>query len=135
MPWLSDSGSIRNYSDRGSIYIMAAREEADQAGHKKLPLVIPVLFYHGSRSPYPFPTNWLDCFSNPEQAEKVYTNSFPLVDVTVIDDDEIMHHRRMTALTLPMKHICQRDMMALLDRLPENLCGRWQSVWRNTRTN
>ncbi|HEE9957810.1 TPA: Rpn family recombination-promoting nuclease/putative transposase, partial [Citrobacter freundii] len=39
-------------------------------------------------------------------------------DVTVIDDDEIMNHRRMAALTLLMKHIRQRDMMELLDRLP-----------------
>lgn len=30
----------------------------------------------------------------------------------------IMHHRRMTALILLMKHIRQRDMMELLDRLP-----------------
>ena len=29
-----------------------------------------------------------------------------------------MHHRRMAALTLLMKHIRQRDMMELLDRLP-----------------
>ena len=85
---------------------------------EELPLVIPVMFYHGSRSPYPFSTNWLDCFSNPEQAGKVYSSGFPLVDVTVIDDDEIMHHRRMAALILLMKHIRQRDMMELLDRLP-----------------
>ncbi|MCT7051418.1 Rpn family recombination-promoting nuclease/putative transposase, partial [Salmonella enterica] len=75
-------------------------------------------FYHGSRSPYPFSTNWLDCFSNPEQARKVYTRGFPLVDVTVIDNDEIMNYRRMAALPLLMKHIRQRDMMELLDRLP-----------------
>lgn len=25
-----------------------------EAGHKKLPLVIPVLFYTGKRSPYPY---------------------------------------------------------------------------------
>ncbi|MBO0260532.1 Rpn family recombination-promoting nuclease/putative transposase, partial [Escherichia coli] len=42
----------------------------------------------------------------------------PLVDVTVIDDEDIMNHRRMAALTLLMKHIRQRDMMELLDRLP-----------------
>ncbi|HFH0074127.1 TPA: Rpn family recombination-promoting nuclease/putative transposase [Salmonella enterica subsp. enterica serovar Newport] len=55
---------------------------------------MPVLFYYGSRSPYPFSTRWLDCFSNPEQAGKVY-------------------HRRMAALTLLMKHIRQRDMLEL----------------------
>lgn len=99
-------------------YAVAAMQRHLDAGHKKLPLVIPVLFYHGNRSPYPFTTSWLDCFSNPAQAEKVYTSGFPLVDVTVIDDDEIMNHRRMAALTLLMKHIRQRDMMELLDRLP-----------------
>lgn len=86
--------------------------------HKTLPLVIPVLFYHGERSPYPYSMNWLDCFENPALAAKIYTNPFPLVDVTVIDDDDIMHHRRMAALTLLMKHIRQRDLMELLDKLP-----------------
>ncbi|MEG2269362.1 MAG: Rpn family recombination-promoting nuclease/putative transposase, partial [Acinetobacter sp.] len=74
-----------------------------------VPLVIPVLFYHGKRSPYPFSTNWLDGFSNPEIAGKVYSNTFPLADVTVIDDNDIMNYRRMAALTLLMKHIRQRE--------------------------
>ncbi|QST30931.1 Rpn family recombination-promoting nuclease/putative transposase (plasmid) [Escherichia albertii] len=112
------SSAEKNMAFRQMRYAVAAMQRHLEAGHKKLPLVIPVLFYHGSRSPYQFSTNWLDCFSHPEQAEKVYTNSFPLVDVTVIDDDEIMSHRRMAALTLLMKHIRHRDMMELLDRLP-----------------
>ncbi|MGX5056971.1 Rpn family recombination-promoting nuclease/putative transposase [Enterobacter asburiae] len=107
-----------NMAFRQLRYAVAAMQRHLDAGHKKLPLVIPVLFYHGNRSPYPFSTNWLDCFSDPAHAEKVYTNGFPLVDVTVIDDDEIMNHRRMAALTLLMKHIRHRDMMELLDRLP-----------------
>ena len=112
------SSPDKNMAFRQLRYAVAAMQRHLEAGHKKLPLVIPVLFYHGSRSPYPFSTNWLDCFSNPEQAGKVYSTGFPLVDVTVIDDDEIMNHRRMAALTLLMKHIRQRDMMELLDRLP-----------------
>ena len=112
------SSADKNMAFRQLRYAVAAMQRHLEAGHKKLPLVIPVLFYHGSRSPYPFSTNWLDCFSNPEQAGKVYTTGFPLVDVTVIDDDEIMNHRRMAALTLLMKHIRQRDTMELLDRLP-----------------
>lgn len=55
----------------------------------------------------------------PPGHEWVYSKGFPLVDVTVIDDDEIMNHRRMAALTLLMKHIRQRDMMELLDKLPQ----------------
>ncbi|EGB64149.1 hypothetical protein ERHG_05082, partial [Escherichia coli TA007] len=72
--------------------------------HHELPLVIPLLFYHGERSPYPYSMNWLECFRNPELAAKIYTRPFHLVDVTVLDDDEIMQHRRMGALTLLMKH-------------------------------
>ena len=37
----------------------------------------------------------------------------------VVDDNEIMNHRRMAALTLLMKHIRHRDMMELLDKLPQ----------------
>ncbi|HBB0692250.1 TPA: Rpn family recombination-promoting nuclease/putative transposase, partial [Escherichia coli] len=48
-----------------------------------------------------------------------YTKPFPLVDITVVDDNEIMNHRRMAALTLLMKHIRHRDMMELLDKLPQ----------------
>ncbi|EOL3959686.1 Rpn family recombination-promoting nuclease/putative transposase, partial [Escherichia coli] len=87
--------------------------------HKTLPLVIPVLFYHGERSPYPYSMNWLDCFEDPALAAKIYTKPFPLVDITVVDDNEIMNHRRMAALTLLMKHIRHRDMMELLDKLPQ----------------
>ncbi|HHQ7229431.1 TPA: Rpn family recombination-promoting nuclease/putative transposase [Salmonella enterica subsp. enterica] len=112
------STADKNMAFRQMRYAIAAMQRHLEAGHKTLPLVIPVLFYHGKQSPYPCPTNWLDGFSNPEMAKKVYSNAFPLVDVTVIDDNDIMNHRRMAALTLLMKHIRQRDMMELLDSLP-----------------
>ncbi|MEZ2578463.1 Rpn family recombination-promoting nuclease/putative transposase, partial [Buttiauxella ferragutiae] len=35
-------------------YAVAAMQRHLEAGHKKLPLVIPVLFYVGKRSPYPY---------------------------------------------------------------------------------
>ncbi|MEG0198703.1 MAG: Rpn family recombination-promoting nuclease/putative transposase, partial [Acinetobacter sp.] len=108
----------KNMAFRQMRYAIAAMQRHLEAGHKTLPLVIPVLFYHGKQSPYPCSTHWLDGFSNPKLAGEVYSNTFPLVDVTVIDDNEIMNHRRMAALTLLMKHIRQRDMMELLDSLP-----------------
>ncbi|MEZ2578107.1 Rpn family recombination-promoting nuclease/putative transposase, partial [Buttiauxella ferragutiae] len=60
---------------------------------------------------------WLDEFDDPELAGKLYSGAFPLVDVTVIPDDEIMNHRSMAALTLLQKHIHQRDIATLTDRL------------------
>ena len=98
-------------------YAVAAMQRHLEAGHKKLPLVIPVLFYSGKRSPYPYSTRWLDEFDNPEVAERLYGSAFPLTDITVIPDDDIMNHRSMAALTLLQKHIHQRDMATLTDRL------------------
>ncbi|WP_345829960.1 Rpn family recombination-promoting nuclease/putative transposase [Erwinia sp. HDF1-3R] len=98
-------------------YAVAAMQRHLDAGNKKLPLVIPVLFYTGRRSPYPYSTRWLDDFDNPALAQILYSGNFPLVDVTIIADDDIMNHRSMAALTLLQKHIHQRDLTCLLDRL------------------
>ena len=108
-------------------YAVAAMQRHLEAGHKKLPLVIPVLFYSGKRSPYPYSTRWLDEFDNPEVAERLYGSAFPLTDITVIPDDDIMNHRSMAALTLLQKHIHQRDMATLTDRLATLLMANYLS--------
>lgn len=108
-------------------YAIAAMQRHLEAGHKKLPLVIPVLFYVGKRSPYPYSTRWLDEFDNPELAGELYSSAFPLVDVTVIPDDDIMDHRSMAALTLLQKHIHQRDIATLTDRLATLLMADYLS--------
>ena len=98
-------------------YAVAAMQRHLAAGHDALPLVIPVLFYHGVASPYPYSMNWLDGFSQPALATSLYGQAFPLVDVTVIPDDEIMTHRRMAMLELLQKHIRQRDLAELVEQL------------------
>ncbi|HGJ5855611.1 Rpn family recombination-promoting nuclease/putative transposase, partial [Arsenophonus nasoniae] len=98
-------------------YSMAAMQKHLEAGYKELPLVFPILFYCGEKSPHPYSTDWLDCFSGRDIAEKIYTKPFKLVDVTTLDDGEIMHHRRMALLELIQKHIRRRDMTELLDSI------------------
>jgi len=98
-------------------YAIAAMQRHLDAGNKELPLVVPVLFYTGRRSPYPYSTDWLQEFKHPYMAARLYGTAFPLVDVTVIPDDEIMTHRSMAALTLLQKHIHRRDLSELIDRL------------------
>ncbi|PZD57499.1 ISNCY family transposase, partial [Pantoea ananatis] len=105
-------------------YAVAAMQRHLEAGHKKLPLVIPVLFYTGKRRPYPYSTRWLDDFTDPALANRLYSTAFPLVDVTIIPDEEIAEHRSMAALTLLQKHIHQRDLAELVDKLvPVLLAG------------
>lgn len=98
-------------------YSMAAMQKHLEAGHKELPLVFPILFYCGEQSPHPYSTDWLDCFSGRDIAEKIYTKPFKLVDVTTLDDGEIMQHRRMALLTLIQKHIRRRDMTELMNEI------------------
>jgi len=98
-------------------YAIAAMQQHIDAGHKDLPLVIPLQFYHGYVSPYPHNMNWLKGFTNPALAEQLYTQAFPLVDVTVIPDDEIMQHKRIALLELVQKHIRQRDMLEFIEKL------------------
>lgn len=111
-------------------YAVAAMKRHLDAGHKRLPLVIPVLFYAGQRSPYPYSTCWLDGFSDPALAAALYGKAFPLVDVTVIPDDEIVQHRRMAALTLLQKHIRQRDLAEIMDLL----VAAWQADKSSSQT-
>lgn len=98
-------------------YAIAAMQRHLAAGNEQLPLVIPILFYHGQVTPYPYPMSWLQAFSDPELAGQLYSGEFPLVDVTVIPDDQIMQHRRVAILELLQKHVRQRDLAELLEQL------------------
>lgn len=98
-------------------YAVAVMQRHLDAGHRHLPLVIPLLFYHGKQRPWPFSMCWTALFSEPELAPRLYGGPFPLVDVTVIADSEIARHRSMAALTLLQKHIRQRDLTGLFERL------------------
>lgn len=71
-------------------YSVAAMQRHIEQGNDSLPVVIPLLFYHGTTSPYPYSTQWFDCFADPQLAESVYRQAFPLVDITTIPDSEIL---------------------------------------------
>ncbi|WP_353169387.1 Rpn family recombination-promoting nuclease/putative transposase [Providencia sp.] len=90
-------------------YAFLAMNQHMQQGNTVLPLVVPVLFYHGNRSPYPHSLLWTDCFPFAEIANQLYTQPFPLVDITVIDDNELVNHRKVAVMELAMKHKYLRD--------------------------
>lgn len=98
-------------------YAIAAMQRHLDNGHKTLPLVIPILFYHGVATPYPWSLSWLDMFAAPALAKQLYTGPFPLVDITVVPDDEIVQHRRVALLELMQKHIRQRDLLGIVEHL------------------
>lgn len=97
-------------------YSIAAMEQHITAGNKFLPIVMPLQFYQGTTSPYPYSMNWLECFEQPEVARQLYTQDFPLVDITVIPDDEIMQHKSIALLELVQKHARRRDILEFIDQ-------------------
>ncbi|EBQ4752971.1 Rpn family recombination-promoting nuclease/putative transposase [Salmonella enterica subsp. diarizonae] len=79
-------------------YAIAAMNRLLKDENGPLPLVVPLLFYQEKTSPYPLSMSWLDMFALPELARRIYSEPFPLVDITVIPDDDIMQHRRIALL-------------------------------------
>ncbi len=82
-----------------------------QQGHSKLPVVIPIVFYHGKESPYPYSTDIFDCFENPAVAKQYYMQPFKLIDVTVIPDEELKNNIITAPLQIIMKHIRDKDLL------------------------
>ncbi|WP_312885056.1 Rpn family recombination-promoting nuclease/putative transposase [Candidatus Sodalis endolongispinus] len=105
-------------------YSIAAIQQHLEQGHDRLPVMIPLLFYHGRTSPYPYTTRWLDCFADPQLAESVYMQAFTLVDITAMADDEILTQRRVALLELVQKHIRTRDVLEMVNDIAR-LAKRW----------
>jgi len=57
-------------------------------------------------------------------AKPLYSQDFPLVDVTVMPDDEIIQHKRVALLELVQKHVRQRDLLDFTDTLVTLLLER-----------
>lgn len=93
--------------------IAIMKQHLDQ-GNKTLPIVIPLLFYRGKKSPYPYNTNILDCFENKELTQETFLKPYPLIDITVIPDEELRTHRGMAILELIQKNIHKRDALEFI---------------------
>ena len=86
-------------------YAFCTMNQHLQQGYKSLPLVVPILFYHGKKKPYPFPVNWMACFPLTSFANQLYSNNFSLIDLTSIDDDILLTHKKAAVMEIAMKHV------------------------------
>jgi len=78
----------------------------------RLPLIAPLLVYNGTKK-YDSPRNLWDLFIAPEQARKLMTEDYRLVDLQSMPDDEIKKKQHLGMLEYFLKHIHQRDMLKL----------------------
>ncbi len=78
----------------------------------KLPLVVPILFYNGTK-PYNAPKNLWELFTDPARAKEALCNDYTLIDLQATSDNEIKQKQHLGMLEYFMKHIHTRDMLRL----------------------
>lgn len=88
----------------------------------KLPLIVPLLVYNGKRQ-YNSPRNLWDLFTMPEQAKKLMTEDYKLIDLHAMSDDEIRKKKHLGMLEYFLKHIHERDKIKLWEQFLENFKG------------
>jgi len=80
----------------------------------KLPIIYPLIFYHGRERPYPYSCDLLDCFDDKGLAKEILQSPVQLIDVTRIPDEELKNHGTAAVFELLQKHIFERDMQDFL---------------------
>lgn len=95
------------------------QQHIDRYGNKKslLPMVIPLVFYNGKKSPYPHKCDIAEIFADSELYQRLPLGKFQVVDLTVIPEDEILHHRKLALLEMAIKHIHARNFFAIMDSI------------------
>ncbi|MEM9243306.1 MAG: Rpn family recombination-promoting nuclease/putative transposase [Pseudomonadota bacterium] len=97
------------------IKIMKAHLKKD---YKKLPLVFPIVLYHG-RSPYNEPTDLYACFDHPALARKYFLKPHGLIDLTRMADEDILKYKWASVMELIFKHVFARDVLPVFEKLAQ----------------
>ncbi len=79
-----------------------------------LPLVVPIVFYNGTTTPYPHSSELVDLFVDKELFNQIGLGNFKLADLTVIEDIEIEQHQKIAFLEILVKHIHDKNLIAII---------------------
>ena len=89
---------------------------------KSLPVIIPLLFYHGQRR-WKIPTSFAPLFGDLPENLQPYIPDFSheLTDLGEVDDQNLSTNRRLAALLRPMKYIFTTEIMLHLKSKDDEL--------------
>ena len=94
----------KHYAIRNALYdISALKDYVDSEKPDKYPLVISLMIYHGKITPYPYETDLIKMFKNPDLAEKYFLKPM-LVDYGQYTDQELLKHGAISGLEIAFKH-------------------------------
>ena len=85
----------------------------------KLPLICPLVFYHGSKR-YNAPLNLWELFDHPKEAKILLGDNYQLVDLQAMSDDEINYDQHLSIILYMMKNIHRRDKLKLIENIFKN---------------
>lgn len=74
---------------------------------------MPLVLYNGKKK-YNAPLNLWELFSYPDMARKAISDNYNLIDLQAMSDDDIDYEKLLSFLLYTMKHIHDRDMLAML---------------------
>jgi len=100
-----------------SVQIMAQHLKSNQT--KKLPLVLPLVYFCGRPTKKAFKTNIIDCFDNPVLAKKHFLKPFNVIDLNKLSDTRLMRDKTLAGLELLQKHVYARDLAQTLETMLE----------------
>lgn len=84
------------------------KEQPDDV--EKLPLIIPMVFYNGTR-PYDKPRNLRQIIAGPpELIDQILFNDFHLIDTNLIEDETLRNQLWSGILTFTFKHVRDRNI-------------------------
>lgn len=87
--------------------------ERHASKRNKLPVVIPLVLYNGKKG-YSAPKNIFELFVRPDIARRVMTEDYRLIDLQAMHDKDINYDKHLSFLLYVMKHVHQRDTLAML---------------------
>ncbi len=94
------------------------QKHLDQKRSKRLPIVISMVFYQGSKHrPYAHPLNIMDCFEQPALAREMFLGPIQLIDLNLIPDEKLRTHQNAAVLEIIMKHIRTKDLVPLFQEV------------------
>ncbi|OJY54836.1 MAG: hypothetical protein BGO90_10405 [Legionella sp. 40-6] len=89
----------------------------DTKKDKKIPLIYPLVIYHGKRK-YPFSTDLSDLIDAPPAlVERYFLKPFQLIDLGQIDDETLKQHAWSGVMEFALKHIFARDILPSLKEI------------------
>ena len=90
-------------------------------GGKKIPLIYPLVIYHGKRK-YPFSTDLNDLVDAPPSLiDRYFLKPFQLIDLGQIDDETLKQHAWAGVMEFSLKHIFARDILPCLKDIADTL--------------